>query len=213
MKKRMLALLLALATLMVMIAPSAMAATAAIRSVEYEGRGRVEVEFKRNVQYKNLKLVVKDAKKKTVKATVAGFDEDDLVFVVDDVKPNAKYTFTISGVRAGRSGGYGKVTGSFKTPDESKPVIENVDYDAEDEQLEIEFMGRVEYKNARVAVKSAKGKKLVAEIDYKKSDEMEVYVEGIVLGEKYTVTVSGVRRKGSTGNYGSVSYTFVALDD
>lgn len=213
MNRKMIARWMVLVILIAMQAPSALAANAVIRKVEYEGRGRVEVEFKRNVQYENLGLVVKDADKKAVEATIVGFDEDDIEFIVEKVKPNTRYTFTISGVRAGKSGKYGRVKGSFKTPDESKPVIENVDFDAEDDELEIEFMGRVEYRNAKAAVKDARGNSLFTEINKKRSDEMELRVAGIVLGEKYTVTVSGVRVKGSTGSYGSASYTFTAIDD
>ena len=53
-----------------------------VSEVEYEGKGKVEVSFKKKVQYKNLKLTVKGKGGKKVSARITGKDHDDVDFKI-----------------------------------------------------------------------------------------------------------------------------------
>ena len=183
----------------------AMAATASISKTEYEGSGYVEVDFKKDVQYKSAKVTVKDSDGKSYTAKITEKDEDDLTFKVSSIKDGKTYSYTISGVRAGGSGSYGKVSGSFKVPAAKKLSIKSLEYDRGDKEMSIEFSGKVEYSGAKVTVKDGDGKSYTAKITEKENDEMEVKVSGLKKGTKYTVKVSGVRLKSAGGSYGSVS--------
>lgn len=92
------------------------AAAPAKEDVEYEGNGRVEVEFKSDVVWKKPVVTVKDSSGKTYKATIVKRDNDDITFVIKGYKAGKKYNFTISGVKKRGTSGYGKVKGSFTIP-------------------------------------------------------------------------------------------------
>lgn len=85
MKKKLLALVIAVITIASTTVP-ALAATPVIEETEYEGSGYVEVDFKRNVQYKNAKVYVKDSSGKSYKASIKKRDSDDLTFYVKSIK-------------------------------------------------------------------------------------------------------------------------------
>ena len=205
--KRLFALLLAAALLL--SAVPAFAASASIRKVEYEGSGKVEVEFKKDVQYKSAKVKVTDSDGKSYTAKISDKDEDDLTFKVSSIAAGKTYKFTISGVRAGRSGSYGSVSGSFKTPSAKKVSIRSLDYDREDRELEIEFNCDVQYKSLKVEVQDANGKSYSVKIRDKDEDSVEVRISGLKKGTKYGVRVSGVRAEGAD-SYTYVSKTFRA---
>ena len=205
--KRLFALLLAAALLL--SAVPAFAASAAIRRIEYEGSGRVEVEFKRDVQYKSAKVKVWDEDGKSYSVKISERDEEDLTFKVSSIAAGKEYKFTISGVRAGRSGSYGSVSGYFETPAAKKVSIRSLDYDREDRELEIEFNCKVQYKSLKVEVQDEDGKSYSVKIREKDNDSVEVRISGLKKGVKYGVRVSGVRSEGS-GSYTYVSKTFRA---
>lgn len=208
MKKRMITLVLALAMIL-SLSVNVFAAAPVVEKTEYEGRGYVEVEFTKKVQYKNVKVTVKNAAGKVMTAVITEKDDDDLTFRVSGVKPGAKYTYTISGVRAGRAGKYQSVTGSFKVP-KWDPLIKDIDYDAEDRELEVEFVKRVQYKNLKVTLKDAKGNTVRCRIEEKHAREIDLVIPGgLKAGQKYTITISGIRQ-GTTGSYTSLSSTFTA---
>lgn len=208
MKKRIVSMLLAVLMLVVCAVP-AMAAAPKVQKTEYEGNGLVEVDFTtENVQYKNAKVTVKDSAGKKLTVSIREKDNDSIIFKVSGLKASSKYSYTVSGVRAGKSGSYGKVTGSFKTPSD-KPTIKKVIYDPADKELEVDFATKVQFKNLKVTVEDAAGKKLAVRNIVKDSDDLDMNVSGMVVGQSYTVTVSGVRVKG-VGSYVTVSKKFVA---
>ena len=208
MKKRIVSLLLVVLLLTVSAVP-ALAAAPKIKKVEYDGNGVVDVDFTtKNVRYKNAKVVVKDSSGKKLTARIIEKDNDEVSFKATGVKAGKKYTFTISGVRAGKSGSYGTVKGSFSTPS-GKPRIVKVAFDPDYDDLEIDFATDVEYKNLKITVRDADGNNLLIYNIEKGPDNLDMDVEGMVAGNTYTVTISGVRVKG-VGSYTSVSKTFVA---
>lgn len=208
MKKRIVATLLAI-LLLTMCAAPALAAAPKIKKIEYEGNGVVEVDFTtKNVRYKNAKVVVKDVDGNKMTTRILEKDNDEISFKVSDMAADSTYIFTITGVRAGNSGSYGKVTGRFMTP-ANKPEITFVKYDPNYEALEVDFAANVEYKNLKVTIRDGSGKYVFISDLEKDPDELNMDVEGMKVGKRYTITVSGVRVKG-VGNYTKVSKTFVA---
>ena len=213
--KKWFALLLVTATLIAAALP-AMAASASIKKTEYEGSGYVDVDFRSRVQYKSAKVTVRDSSGKTYKANITEKDGDDLTFKASGISSGKTYTYIISGIRAGSSGSYGSVSGTFKTPGSSsgsgstakKLSIKSLDYDAGDRELEIEFSAKVQYNNLRVRVTDPTGaKSYTVRILEKDNDSIDIRVSGLRSGQKYTVKVAGVRQ-GSSGSYGGVSKSF-----
>ncbi len=204
MKKGIISAVLALAIMICMAVP-ALAAAPESHKTTYEGRGYVEVEFKTKVQYKNATVTVRnpDGNKMTVRIT--DLDDDEVAFYVKNLMPNTEYTFVISGIRAGRSGSYGTVRGTFQTP-KSELSVRKASYDKEDGELELEFYGRVQYKNPRVVIKDAEGNIRSCRITELDSDEMEIVAKGLRSG-RYTVKIIGIRLKGTT-TYTSITTAF-----
>lgn len=211
MKKRMFAILLVV-VLTVLSAVPAMAAAPKVKKTEYEGSGIVDVDFTKKVSYKNVKVVVKNPSGKKMSVKILEKDNDDISFQVSGVKAGTKYKYTISGVRVGKSGSFGKVTGSFKTPsasDASNVTIKKVAYDREDKEIDVDFSTKVQYKSLKVTVVDASGKKMTVKLIDKDDDDLSVRVSGIKAGKKYAIQISGVSVKGK-GNYQTVTKTFTA---
>ncbi len=204
MKKRILSTILALVVLLCMAVPALAAAPEMLRA-QYEGRGYVDVDFKTKVQYKNASVTVKDPAGKTLTAKITDKDSDDLTFHVSGLKPGTTYSFAISGVRKGCSGTYGTVSGSFKTP-KSELSVKKAAYDRRDGELELEFYGRVQYKNPKVVIKDTTGKTYTCQISELDRDEMEIGIKGLKSG-KYTVKITGIRLRGDTA-YTSITAAF-----
>ena len=118
---------------------------------------------------------------------------DKPVIYVANIAEGMDYSFSVNGVRSGYSGEYGSVTDSFYVPGAGELVIREVDYDADDRELEVEFNGRVSYGELKVEVTDESGASYEVRLREKDGDSVEVYVEGLNRGGEYTVTVSGVQ--------------------
>jgi len=193
----------------VLLALPALAVAPEVFRAEYEGNGQVEIDFRGNVDYRNPELVVTNPLGAVQNATILELDDDELTFVVADILPETVYTYTVNGVREGRSGDYGGIIGEFTTPAEGAVVITELEGDVEDDEIEIEFLGRVDYDNLTVTVTKADGTVLRTEIEERDGDGIELRARGLVRGEEYTVTVTGVAQRDS-GLFGSVVRTFIA---
>lgn len=90
------------------------AATPLIEEAEYKGNGVVDVEFQQDVEYKNVRVKVKDNKGKSYKASVIIMDSDDLTFKIKKIKNGRTYKYTIKGIRSLGQGSYGKAKGTIK---------------------------------------------------------------------------------------------------
>ena len=132
-----------LATLMIMVwaTIAAVPAFAApkVKKAEYEGKGRVEVDFNSKVKYKNVKVTVKDNKGAAYSTKINEKDNDDLAFTIKNFKTGRTYTYTISGIKKSNESSYGKVTGKVTIPTPSTtPRVKEVDYDKKDKEVEFE---------------------------------------------------------------------------
>jgi len=185
--------LLALAAIQVSAASSA----PKVKSTEFKGKKKVEVEFKGKVEYKNTSVAVTDSSGKSYKTVILEKDDDDIEFKVSKLKSGKKYTYKISGIRKKGTGDYTSVKGSFKVAGKKQIVVEKVDYDRSDKEVSFEFQGAVKWKKAKVVITDSKGKNYVKRIKEKDRDEIEVKVKKLKAGKKYSYKISGVARKGS----------------
>lgn len=115
-KKRMGVIFLTAAVMILTAAVPVSAAPPKKHSVEYKGKGKIEVEFRSNVYYKKSSVTVKDTSGKKYSAYITDRDKDDLDFKIRNYKEGKTYKFTIKGVKKRGSSRYGKVTGTVKIP-------------------------------------------------------------------------------------------------
>ncbi len=210
MKKKMRAFI---CTLMIMLWVTATAvpafASPKIKEAEYEGNGRVEVDFRTKVKYKNVKVVVTDTKGNKYTTKINRKDNDDLTFTIKKFKKGLTYKYTIKGVKKRNEKKYGQVTGKITIPgNNAAPVVKKFDYDREDNELEIDFKTKVQWKNAKVTITDGK-KNYVVKIKEKDNDGLELKVKKMKYGKRYTYKISGVRVKGNT-TYKTITGTFIA---
>ena len=182
---------------------------AAINHTDYEGKGKIEVNFDTKVTYKDLKVTVKNASGKKMKVKIVEKDNDDLEFKIKNYKAGTKYTYTIQGVYTRGESTAKKLTGKIKIPkaDGGLPLKE-IEYDAQDKEVEIEFDCRVDWKNPKVTITRG-SKDYVRTIEDKDKDGIEVNVKKLKSGKVYHYTITGISKKGS-GKWTTVSGTFRA---
>lgn len=207
--KKWIAMLLLAVALLTVPALAFSAVTDSQFRAEYEGRGRVEIDFRRDAMYQNLSITAADPAGNIQTITILEVDDDDLTFMIENIQPATTYTFTISGVKLPGDADYGSLTGEITTPAAGETSIQKIDFDDDDGELEIEFAGRVNYNNETVTVTAADGTAQDVRITDRDDDSIEVRVNGLVRGNDYTVTVSGVGEAGS-GVFGTVQRTFTA---
>lgn len=210
MKKRMRTILCTLLVL-VWVAAAAMPAMASpkIKEAEYEGNGRVEVDFGSKVKYKNVKVTVKDSKGKAYSTKINEKDDDDLTFTIKKFKKGLTYTYKISGIKKKTEKNYSTITGKVKIPAATAaPKVKKVENDRKDKEVEFKFTTKVQWKAPKVTIKSGKTN-YVVKIKEKDNDEIEVKVKSLTKGKKYTYKITGVRVNG-TKAYKTVTGTFIA---
>lgn len=197
MKKNRLGRLAVVSALVASLAiPSAAFATAPQKEdVDYLGSGKVEVEFASDVDYKNAKVVVKDANGNKVSASIYYKDDDELRFKAAKYKAGATYSFTISGVREEYTSSYGKVSGKYTVPKKLSNVkIEDINYLGSG-KVEVEFDDEVDYKNVKVSVKDSSGKSYTANVLSKNDDELRFKIKNYKSNKTYKFTISGIKEE------------------
>ncbi|MDD5953168.1 MAG: PepSY domain-containing protein [Oscillospiraceae bacterium] len=96
--------------------PASSSKKVSVKKVTYEGGGKVEVDFLKDVRYSNAKVTVKDSAGKTYAATILDRDEDSLEFGIKNYQAGKTYRFTISGLRTAGVSTAQSATGSVTIP-------------------------------------------------------------------------------------------------
>ena len=110
MAKKITAVTLTMVMLLTVGATPTFAASAPrVEDVEYKGKGVVEVDFVGDVQYKRVKVTLKDNKGKKYRARILKRDDDDIKFKIKKYKKGRTYRITISGVKYRGAGKYTKI--------------------------------------------------------------------------------------------------------
>lgn len=182
-------------------------AEARIESVDYEGNGRIEVEFTTPVRYYNtFRVAVHNTAGKQMGTEIISKGEDELVFRIVGAQPGQTYIFVINGIRKQGESVKTRLTRRVTIPKSAGSVkIKRVSYEPEDSKLELGFSNEVEWKNAKITVRNG-STNYVRSISGKSSKEIKVLVKKLTMGTTYTITISGIRRKG-TSKYGTVTGT------
>lgn len=194
------------------LALPAFAAAPVVEQVKYRGSGIVEIEFTRDVSYENLTVTAADMFGAEANVTVLERDDDELDLRLENPQFEMQYTLTVSGVREGYGGSYETITADFTTPAENALFISEIDVDLEDREVDIDFLGRVEYENLAVTVTDENGNALETKIIERDGDGLELRVKGLEYGKEYEVTVTGAGLRGS-GLFDGASADFIAWDD
>lgn len=84
----------------------------------------------------------------------------------------------------------------------SKPAIKEVEYKGKG-KVEVDFYGKVQYKNPKVVVKG-NGKTYKAKIVDLDDDDLDFKTSARKTGKKYKFTIKGIKKRG-VGSYTSVS--------
>lgn len=108
-----------MAALMLLGAVPALADAPQIEKIAYVGNGRVEVEFARDVRYRNFPVKVINENGKKHSATVTERDEGSVEARVAGLEKGEKYAVKVFGVRKyGSTGKYKTLTYEFTARDD-----------------------------------------------------------------------------------------------
>ena len=94
----------------------------------------------------------------------------------------------------------------------SAPKVQDVDYDRQDKEVSIDFVGKVDWSGSPKVKITRDGKNYARYIIEKDRDDIEIKVNKLSYGKKYSYKVTGVRKAG-TGEYKTIKGTFYATDD
>ena len=112
----------------------------------------------------------------------------------------------VNGIRKQGESVKTRITRRITIPKSAGSVkIKRVSYEPEDSNLELGFSDEVEWKNAKITVKCG-STNYVSSITGKNSKGVKIRVKKLTMGTTYTVTISGIRKKG-TSKYGTVTGT------
>lgn len=208
--------LLCMMLIMMWVMATAIPAMAApkVEEAQYQGYGKVEVDFTSDVKFKNVRVTLKDNKgAKYSAANIKRVDSDTMVFTIRNYRKGRTYTYTISGIKRSSDKNFGTVKGTIWVPTATQPPrFKQADYDSDDLEVEIEFRPYVQYKNTRVTITDSSKKNYVVRIVKKGNDSITVKVRKLTIGKTYNFTVSGIRVRGNTG-YTSEKGSFVARNN
>ncbi len=177
-----------------------------VKEAEYEGNGKMEVNFTSKVRYKNLKVQVKDGKT-SKKVKILKKDKDELEFRIAGYKPGKTYTFKITGVYKKGEKKASTLTGSIMIPKTHGAVpIAEINYNVKENKVEFEFAKKVQYKSVKVRITEGK-KNYVRNISEKDRSELEVKMKKLTKGKIYQYSIRGIKKKGS-GKFGTITGSF-----
>lgn len=199
--------LVLIAAVVLTIAEIPAQAGSVVKEIEYNGNGRVGVEFNTDIVYPSLKITVKTAAGKSLPIRITRKSSRALRIIVTGFKQGQAYTVTVSGIRRKSGGSNLKVSGKIYTPTFKGCVpLKNAEYDIKDREVEFIFSADVEYRNPRITVKRG-STNYFRKINKKESGEIEVSVNALKKGVIYTFTITGIRKKGAK-TFGSITGTF-----
>ena len=91
----------------------------------------------------------------------------------------------------------------FTAPVLAAPKTARVKYE-KNGVVEVDFRGKVQYRNLQVSVKDSTGKAYAVRINDRDDDELEFTIRNYKAGMKYSYVISGIRAKGEK-SYGKVT--------
>lgn len=181
-----------------------------ISKVTCTAAGKINVSFKNTVTYTSaVAAKLTDASGKAIACKIEKKNKNLMTIAANGLVKGQKYTLTITGVKAQNVDQAATITQTF-TANGMKTECEISKTDTKvKNSIVLQLKGSAEYKNATVTVVDAKGNALNAKITSKSKGSIKIAVTGMKKGQKYTVTVNGVKVH-KENNYSSISKTFTA---
>lgn len=181
-----------------------------VSKVTCTASGKLNVSFKGEVKYSDtVKATVTDADGKEVECQIRKKNKASMQISVKGLVKGQKYTLTIEGVIAKNATEPATITKTFTAKGMKTACKVAKVTVAKKKFVTIKMKSSAYYKDATVTVKDAEGKTYDAKIVKKAKGNIKIKVAGLKKGEKYTVTITGVKTK-KEKNYSSITRTFVA---
>lgn len=178
-----------------------------VSKVTCTSAGKVNISFKNKVTYTDaLKAVIKDASGKEITCKISKKNKSLLTVSVSGLVKGETYTITIEGILGKDSKETATITKSFvakgmKTASKVGQVsVQNKKF------VILKMKSATYYKDATVTVVDSKNTPCVAKIVKKSRGNIKVQITGMKKGEKYSITINGVRTQ-KEKNYGSITKT------
>lgn len=176
--------------------------------------GKVNLSFSQTIEWgPEAAATLTDTDNQTIDVEIAKKGTRTAVIPGKDMVKGQRYTVTISGIRVKDAEEYTTVSGVFtakklKGNCKAKKISKKVAVKAKNTII-VKCKGAVELKDAVVTVKDSDNKEYTAKVVGTSKGNIKVRIDGLKKGQKYTVTIIGVKTKKEL-NYSSVTTTFVA---
>lgn len=186
-----------------------------VAKVTCTASGKLNISFRNKVSYTDaVSAVITDSEGKTIDCKIAKKRAASMTIKAAGLVKGQKYTLTIEGVKGKDIQEAVTITREFtakgmKTAAEAKKPIVEKSKVRRVKFVTVKFNGVVQYKDAVVTVTDADGNALTASIIKKAKGNIKVKVTGLVKGNKYTITITGIKTK-KEKNFSSITKTFVA---
>lgn len=169
--------------------------------------GKVNISFKQKVTYTDaLKAVIKDEDGKEISCKISKKNKSLLTVSVSGLVKGQKYTLVIEGI-LGKDSTEAVVVNKVFTAKGMKTQSKVGKASVEKKKfLVLKMKSSAYYKDATVTVKDADGKICDAKIVKKAKGNVKVQITGMKKGQKYTITINGIKTK-KEKNFGSVIKT------
>lgn len=169
--------------------------------------GKVNISFKQKVTYTDaLKAVITDESGREITCKISKKNKSLLTVSVSGLVKDQKYTLKIEGILGKESAEAVAINKVFtakgmKTQSKvGKTSVQGKKF------VVLNLKSAAYYKDASVIVKDSKGNDCAAKIVKKAKGNVKVQITGMKKGEKYTITINGIKTK-KEKNYGSITRT------
>ncbi len=169
--------------------------------------GKVNISFKQKVTYTDaLKAVITDESGKEIPCRITKKNKSLLTVTVSGLVKDQKYILSIEGILGKDSTEAVAVKKVFTAKGmKTQTKVGKVSVSGKN-FVTLKMNSAAYYKDASVEVKDSKGSVCPAKIVKKAKGNIKVQITGMKKGEKYTITINGVKTK-KEKNFGSITRT------
>ena len=169
-----------------------------VKNAEWEGNGRVEVHFRSAVEYRNLRVTVRDEAGKKHCTKNIECSKDEIEFRTSGLKAGHRYSCRISGIRRKGTSKYGSVKCFFIVPVRVHGItMKETDVNLKKGTVGFEFLESVEWKSPSVSISDGETESVVKILE-KDAGKIKVKTSRLEAGKWYDWKISGIRRKDRT---------------
>ncbi len=169
--------------------------------------GKVNISFKQKVTYTDaLKATIKDGNGKEISCKISKKNKSLLTVSVSGLVKGQKYTLEIEGILGKDSAQAVEIKKVFTAKGmKTQSKVGKATVEAE-KFVVLKMKSAAYYKDATVSAVDADGKACDAKIVKKAKGNVKVHITGMKKGNKYTITINGIKTK-KEKNYGSITKT------